>query len=352
MANYKYSQSEKVDMLLIYGECLKNATQSEILYAQRYPDRLHHPTRSYFAKVEEKFRREPEVNEEKFVISEDVEIDVVAYVEINPTASTREIAFERGISHQSVWKILSKHGFKSYKYQVNQHLYEADGARRITFCNWFLQNYGEDINFHKKILFSDESRFTNNGMFNRNNNRYWSRQNPHLIREGNFQERFGINVWMGVLGNHIIGPIFFEGPLTAVRYRGFLENEIEGFIDEIPLAGLEQMYFQQDGAPPHSARIVAEFLNNRHGNRWIGTNGPVRWPARSPDLSPLDFHYWAFMKNEVYATPVATIEELRNRIEGSVARIQRQQLNNVLGAFVRRIRLCLEVNGQHFEQLL
>ncbi|KAJ8936819.1 hypothetical protein NQ318_015286 [Aromia moschata] len=35
-------------------------------------------------------------------------------------------------------------------------------------------------------------------MFNKNNSRYWARENPHLFRQGAFQERFGVNVWMGV----------------------------------------------------------------------------------------------------------------------------------------------------------
>ncbi|KAJ8913293.1 hypothetical protein NQ315_010960 [Exocentrus adspersus] len=53
-----------------------------------------------------------------------------------------------------------------------------------------------------------------------------SQENQHLIREGNFQQQFGFNVWLGIIGTRIIGPIF-EGPLTGPRYLGFLQNEIE-----------------------------------------------------------------------------------------------------------------------------
>ncbi|KOC60757.1 hypothetical protein WH47_06903 [Habropoda laboriosa] len=37
--------------------------------------------------------------------------------------------------------------------------------------------------------------------------------------------------------------------------------------------------------------------------RWIGRRGTVRWPARSPDLTPLDFIYgvnykvWFIVRN-------------------------------------------------------
>jgi hypothetical protein len=51
------------------------------------------------------------------------------------------------------------------------------------------------------------------------------------------------------------------------------------------------MFFQQDGAPAHNAIIVKQKLNEMFPNRWIGTYGVVPWPARSPDLTSLDFFY-------------------------------------------------------------
>ena len=139
------------------------------------------------------------------------------------------------------------------------------------------------------ILFSDESRFTNLGMFNRNNVRYWATENQHHFREGAFQERFGVNVWLGVLGTSIVGPIFFDQPLTADLYLNFLQTTINDFIESLPLAEIPNIYFQQDGAPVHNARISVNYLNDTFGDHWIGTNGPVRWPARSPDLTLLVF---------------------------------------------------------------
>ena len=63
-------------------------------------------------------------------------------------------------------------------------------------------------------------------------------------------------------------------------------------------------------------RILAEWL----GNFSIDTlqiNGLVlfAWPARSPDLNPLDFHLWEHLKSIIYATSIENAEILRNRIE-------------------------------------
>jgi hypothetical protein len=70
------------------------------------------------------------------------------------------------------------------------------------------------------------------------------------------------------------------------------------------------MWYLHDGASAHSARGVKNWLDANLENRWIGRNGPVLWPARSPDLNPCDFFLWGHLKQIVYETPVNTVEEL------------------------------------------
>jgi len=49
--------------------------------------------------------------------------------------------------------------------------------------------------------------------------------------------------------------------------------------------------FQQDGAPAHTAKLAQD---------WIATNcsefvGKDQWSPNSPDLNPLDYHFWEAM---------------------------------------------------------
>ena len=57
-------------------------------------------------------------------------------------------------------------------------------------------------------------------------------------------------------------------------------------------------------------------------NRWIGRRGPITWPARSPDLNPLDFNLWRHLKTNAYDTPAATVEVLRNCIIATSKKIR------------------------------
>ena len=72
-------------------------------------------------------------------------------------------------------------------------------------------------------------------------------------------------------------------------------------------------WFMQDGAPPHFALAVREYLNANYEGRWIGRDGPVPWPPRSPDLNMLDFFLWRYLKSLVYAEPVNNLEHLLHR---------------------------------------
>ena len=63
--------------------------------------------------------------------------------------------------------------------------------------------------------------------------------------------------------------------------------------DERSTAELRQVMYQHDGCPAHNAIVAINALNQQFPNRWIGRGSPVqRFPARSPDLTHLDFCLW------------------------------------------------------------
>lgn len=110
--------------------------------------------------------------------------------------------------------------------------------------------------------------------------------------------------------------------------------------------------FQLDGAPPHHANIVREYLTLLFGNNWIGRAGPIQWPARSPDLTPCDFFLWGYMKNKVYARRVLDVNELRERIIQAAAKIPRDMIRRATHSVIRRARMCVEKGGGYFQQHL
>ena len=79
----------------------------------------------------------------------------------------------------------------------------------------------------------------------------------------------------------------------------------------------------QDGAPAPRALPVCNRLQELFGNRVAGMGHQIDCPARSPDLSPLDF-YLGTVKQRVYRQgPPAIFRQLRNRITDAFNEIRR-----------------------------
>ena len=169
---------------------------------------------------------------------------------------------------------------------------------------------------HRYILFTDEAQFSRNGVNNLHNS-VWADENPHATVESNFQLRFCVNVWCAVLDDQLLGPFILEGLIGEAYFR-FLQEELPRLLEDVPLNKRGRMYFQHDGAPPHSSREVRNFPG-----RWLGRCGPHNWPARSPDLSPLDYCVWGWMKELVYSVKVVTRDALLGRILDAADRIRK-----------------------------
>ena len=68
----------------------------------------------------------------------------------------------------------------------------------------------------------------------------------------------------------------------------------------------KRIWIQHDGAPPRFSVDVHNHLNAAFPVHWIGRGGPIPWPARSPDLNPLDYFLRRYVKSLVFETPVET----------------------------------------------
>ena len=82
------------------------------------------------------------------------------------------------------------------------------------------------------------------------------------------------------------------------------------------------------------------------------TKGPVPWPARSPDLTPLDFFLWGKLKDTVYKDIPTTPEDMQRRITAACAEIFTEILERVQQSLHSRLEACIEAGGAHFEHKL
>lgn len=169
-----------------------------------------------------------------------------------------------------------------------------------------------------------------------------------------YQAKFSINVWAGIIGRTLIGPHILPDNLNGENYLYFLQNHLPPLLYEAEVPILNCMnrpiIFQQDGCPAHWTLTVREHLDNSFPGNWIGRDGPIPWPARSPDLTPVDFFVWGRAKELVYTTEINTREELLQRIETAFTIMKQEMQLKITTTEVRnRYRKCIRNGGSHFE---
>lgn len=154
------------------------------------------------------------------------------------------------------------------------------------------------------------------------------------------------------IGDVLIGPIVIPQRLNSENYLNFLRNDLNLLLEDIDLQTRITMWFQHDGAPPHFGRAVRDWLNRAYPDRWIGRGSDsIAWPARSPDLTPLDFFFWGALKDKVYAIPINSREELLERIMTASDEIRNSNFL-LYHQYRSRLTLCIENCGSHFENLM
>lgn len=350
----RFTNEEMVDMLLLYGECHQNATRAAQLYAQRYPNRRH-PTRPTFTNIVNRLRATGRLSPRTRICSkrrthEAAEVAVLAATAVNPHVSCRELERLVGIPRTSVMRILHRHNYHPYHVSLHQGLHGNDVNIRLEYCQWVLQ---QGYDFMRRVLFTDEASFTNHGNVNLHNMHYWARENPHWLRQVEHQRQWSVNVWCGIVGQHIIGPYFINGTLNGIKYRQFLRCTLPELMEDLPLDLRQIIWFQHDGCPAHNAMVVRNELNQQFPNRWIGRGSPVqRFPARSPDLTPMDFFLWGYVKNIVYQQVPTTVDDMKHRITAACATITSETLTAVSRSVMERAQRCCHVNGDVFEHTL
>ena len=87
----------------------------------------------------------------------------------------------------------------------------------------------------RNILFTDETHFPSDGINNTRNSHLWGPENPHGTVESNYQHRFSVKVWCGVIGDKLIGLYIFPQHLTGGIYANFMQDELPALLENVPL---------------------------------------------------------------------------------------------------------------------
>ncbi|GFX74537.1 DDE_3 domain-containing protein [Trichonephila clavipes] len=148
------------------------------------------------------------------------------------------------------------------------------------------------------------------------------RSDPAFIVERHTAISQGVTVWGAISWDTRSSLVVLQGTLTARRY-------VDDILTPIVLPMLSSRpgaIYQQDNARPHTARLSQQCLQGYD---------VLPWPARSPDLSPIE-HVCDALGRQL--KPSRDTGEL-------TAQMQRDVISDLIKSMPRRISACIAARG-------
>ena len=96
--------------------------------------------------------------------------------------------------------------------------------------------------------------------------------------------------------------------------------------------------WQEDNASPHRARYTQNYLATQ-------VPAKLNWPARSPDLSPIE-QIWDYLKMKLANMTFKSKEELFYALSHAWNEIPNNTINNYYTSFLARCTVCSRINGE------
>ena len=125
---------------------------------------------------------------------------------------------------------------------------------RFRFAKWACDRLTEDVDFAKKVIFSDEAHFGLVGHIKKLNCRIGGTENPHAnIEKPTHPKR--VTVWCGFWSRGI------NEQAVAVTVNGYrYRNMLNEFLFTIEEKDIGNIWFQQDGGTCHTAEATIDVL--------------------------------------------------------------------------------------------
>ena len=181
-----------------------------------------------------------------------------------------------------------------------------------------------------KILFSDESWF----MCCDGRKRQWVHESEEPVPL-EVEKRIGAHVKLmvfGIIGIGVRELCFCAGTVNSETYCAMLEKTLIPLLKKYP-----DRIFMQDNASCHRSGATMEFLE-KHDVTILS------WPARSPDLNPIE-HFWAIFKKTCFNKKISDVEQLRTQIVDVFAALPQSMIDNLVMSFPKRIEALKESKG-------
>jgi hypothetical protein len=273
---------------------------------------------------------------------------LISIVEKNRKAGARrksanKLAKENDCCRRTIHNILYKDlAVKPYKRIRCQALTEKQKIKRKQFCCWVRKNIS--THFVKKIMFSDEKIFDEDGQINYKNEIIYAKSREEANTIGGLHEEqkypMSVMVWCGITWNGVVKVVVLPHK-TTFNSIFYVENVLPVIKrDGLNLIG-EDMVYQQDGARPHTSKLTKKAFKTA-GIEFLHDGF---WPPNSPDLNPMDYFFWNQVESFMPKKKYSDRENLVKEIKKSVSQVSIKMIRDSFENFKPRCSAVEKANG-------
>lgn len=231
------------------------------------------------------------------------------------------------LSKRTIRRRLKEFDIRSYPCAKKPLVSRANRSKRR---KWALKYSAENMEYWKRVLWSDESRFC---MVSDRPQRCLrmphERLKPECLQSTVKFGGGGIMVW-GVFSYNGVGELHWvKGKIDTSHYLRILNQNLFKSIKNLHPDG--RYVFQQDNAPVHVSKKAKIWFNRKKLDVMID------WPPQSPDMNPIE-HIWEYIARRIERETFTKEEDLFNRIKEVWNSLPIDFLHNLVDSIPDRIR--------------
>jgi len=164
------------------------------------------------------------------------------------------------------------------------------------------------------------------------------------------------------LGFMIVGGMTGRGTLPLIKVPKkvkinaayYIKHVLKPYLErEVPLlypGELAKVTLHHDKASSHTANLTTAYLQDLKDQTGINYIAKEEIPTKSPDISPMDFYGFGFLKQRLFLRQATTLQGLWKVLKDEWGKVTPEMCKTVFDTWKRRCRAVSQKHGEHIEQ--